>query len=200
MLVLRGHEAARHFGEAEPSEPEERAVHREREARTSQDAPDHADVAVGCRIEEAIERAKQPAERAIEQARGQIFWRTVRMQEHGGERGAERERIERGNHGGDRDRDRELPIKLPGQARDEADRDEHRAQHERDRDDRTAHLVHRFARGVTRRKSERDVALDVLDDDDRIVHDDADRQHQTEERERVDREAEQVHHRERAHQ
>ncbi len=38
-----------------------------------------------------------------------------------------------------------------------------------------------------------DVALDVLDDDDRVVDDDADREHEAEQRQRVQREAERVH-------
>src|SRR2546426_1866459 len=36
-------------------------------------------------------------------------------------------------------------------------------------------------------------ALDVLDDDDGVVHHDADRQHEAEQREQIDREAEQLH-------
>ena len=44
----------------------------------------------------------------------------------------------------------------------------------------------------------RDVALDVLDDDDRVVDDDADREHEAEQRQRVQREAEQMHGGERA--
>ena len=44
----------------------------------------------------------------------------------------------------------------------------------------------------------RDVALDVLDHHDRVVDDDADREHETEQRQRVQREAERVHHGERA--
>ena len=42
------------------------------------------------------------------------------------------------------------------------------------------------------------VPLDVLEHDDRVVDDDADREHHAEQRQRVDREAEQVHARERA--
>ena len=44
------------------------------------------------------------------------------------------------------------------------------------------------------------VALDVLDDDDGVVHDDADRQHQAEQRQVVQREAQQRHDGERADQ
>ena len=44
---------------------------------------------------------------------------------------------------------------------------------------------------VARREPVRDVALDVLDHDDRVVDDDADREHEAEQRQRVEREAEQ---------
>ena len=50
--------------------------------------------------------------------------------------------------------------------------------------------VHRPPRRLQRRLAQLDVPLDVLDDDDRVVHDDADRQHEAEERQRVEREAE----------
>ena len=49
-----------------------------------------------------------------------------------------------------------------------------------------------------RRQPVLDVMLDRLDHDDRVVHDQADREHQTEERERVDGEAEQREEHERA--
>ena len=50
------------------------------------------------------------------------------------------------------------------------------------------------------RPSSRHDALDVLDDDDRVVDDDADREHHAEQRQLVDREAEQAHAEERAEQ
>ena len=53
---------------------------------------------------------------------------------------------------------------------------------------------------VARRKAKRDVALDVLDHDDRVVDDDADGQHQAEKRQHVEREAEGQQHGQRADQ
>ena len=53
-------------------------------------------------------------------------------------------------------------------------------EHERDGDHGAADLVHGLVRGLARREPERDVALDVLDDDDRVVDDDADGEHQAE--------------------
>jgi hypothetical protein len=46
-----------------------------------------------------------------------------------------------------------------------------------------------LARRVARCLTHLQVPLDVLDDDDRVIHDDADREHQAEEREVVEREA-----------
>ena len=44
----------------------------------------------------------------------------------------------------------------------------------------------------------RNVALDVFDDDDRVVHDQSDRKHDREQREQVEREAEDLHQKQRA--
>ena len=51
--------------------------------------------------------------------------------------------------------------------------------------DRPGHLVHRLARGLARRQPVLEPALDVLDDDDGVVDDDADGQHQAEQRQVV---------------
>ena len=60
--------------------------------------------------------------------------------------------------------------------------------------------LHRLQGRVARRQPVLDVVLDRLDDDDRVVDDEADREHQAEQRQRVDREAEQREERERADQ
>ena len=56
---------------------------------------------------------------------------------------------------------------------------------ERDRDYRRCHLSHGAVGGIARRKAALDPALDVLDDDNRVVNDDPDRQHQPEQRQVV---------------
>ena len=63
-----------------------------------------------------------------------------------------------------------------------------------------ADLVHALDGGLARSKPRRDVALDVLHDDDRVVDHDADREHEAEQGEIVEREAEQRHEEERADQ
>jgi len=46
-------------------------------------------------------------------------------------------------------------------------------------------------RGLKRRAASLDITLDILDHDDRVIDDDADREHQAEQRERVNGKAEQ---------
>ena len=58
---------------------------------------------------------------------------------------------------------------------------------QRDGDQRAAHFVHRSMGRLLRRHAGGDVALDVLDHDDRVIDDDADRQHQAEQRQVVQR-------------
>jgi hypothetical protein len=88
---------------------------------------------------------------------------------------------------------------LAGDARDKRSRDKYGTQHERDGDECRAHLVQASARSLSRGKASRDVALDVLNDNDRIVDDDPDRKHQPEQREHVERETECGHEQERTH-
>ena len=106
----------------------------------------------------------------------------------------QRQGVDRGDHGRDRDRQRELLVELPGEAGDEGEGNEYRNQDQCDRDDGAGDLPHCLVGGVSRRQPGLDVALDVLDHDDSVVDDDADREHQTEQAERIDGEAEHVHH------
>ena len=125
-----------------------------------------------------------------------IRLRAVRLEQHRGQRRRQRQRVEGRDHRRDGDRQRELAVELAGQTADERHRHEHRAQHQRDGDDRAADLAHRRLGGLAWRQAFGDVALDVLDHHDGIVDDDADGQHQAEQRQRVDGEAEGQQHRE----
>jgi len=117
------------------------------------------------------------------------------------ERRRERECVEQRD--GDRagDAQGELLVELPGRARERRDGDEDRQQHQRARDDRAGDLLHRRCRtGEGLHVLLVDESRDVLDDDDRVVDDQPGRKRQTEQRERVDREAERLHQREGADQ
>ena len=117
----------------------------------------------------------------------------VGLQEKGAERRAQRERDEAGDRRGGRDRHGKLTEELARDAGNEGGGDEHRGQHQRDREERVAHLVHGLVRRLPRAHAESEVALDVLDHHDRVVDHDADRQHQAEQREVVQRVAERRH-------
>ncbi|MNJ30299.1 hypothetical protein D3C77_248970 [compost metagenome] len=119
----------------------------------------------------------------------------VRAQQESGECRAQGKRIDRRENGRDGDGQRKLTIELTLQTAQECGRDKHRSEHRSDRDDRTGHLVHRTPCGLGRWLAVLDVALDVLDDDDRIVDDDTDRKHQAKQRQGVERETHQVHNR-----
>ena len=149
-------------------------------------------------LEEPVEATEESAEHFVHAAGQRIGLRAVRLEQQGGQRRAQRQRVDRRDHGGDRDRQRELLVELAGQAGDERDRHEHGDEHQRDRDDRAADFLHGLVRRFARRQAVADVSLDVLDDHDRVVDHDADGEHQAEQRQRVDREAERQHQRERA--
>ena len=114
----------------------------------------------------------------------------MRLEEHGAERGAERQRDEAGDHCRGRDRHRELTEEQPGDAGDEGGRHEDGAQREGDRDQRPADFVHRPMGCLQGRHAVAHVALDVFNDDDRVVDDDADREHEAEQGQVVERYAE----------
>ena len=99
-------------------------------------------------------------------------------------------------------RQRELPVDHAGRSAEERHRQEHRRQYQRDRDQRDGNLVHRFDRRLPRRHLGIffHQALDVLDHDDRVVDQQADRENEPEQRQRVDREAGEIEHAERAEQ
>ena len=66
-------------------------------------------------------------------------------------------------------------------------------EHQADGDDRAGHLSIALMRRVARRQAVLDVVLDGLDDDDGVVDDDADGQHQAEQRQVVQAEADDGH-------
>jgi hypothetical protein len=90
-------------------------------------------------------------------------------------RQAEREEARKGDRADHRHG--ELPEQQAGLAGDEHDRHEHGADHQRGRDDREADLARALERGGERRLAFLDAVIDILEHDDGVVDDDADRQH-----------------------
>ena len=101
--------------------------------------------------------------------------------------------VDGADQGRGRDHQRELREHLAGQAGQEGGRQEHRHQHQGDADHGSEQLVHCLDRGVVGRHAPFDVMGDTLDDHDRIVDHDADRQHDAEHGRGVDREAQRGH-------
>ena len=81
------------------------------------------------------------------------------------------QRHDRRGHHGDRHGDREFAEQSADHAAHRKERDEHRDQRKGDRDDREADLAGSLERGFERGHPLLDIADDVLDHDDRIVHD-----------------------------
>ncbi len=198
LLVLHRHEAARHAVEQQRGQADQRQI----DAQHDGLAADHARCAAAIRFrrgtEHAVERAEDPTQAAFHHTRQQVLRRVMALEQQRGQRRRQRERVERGDDRRDRDRQRELLVELAGQARHEGQRHEHGDQRQRDGDDGAAHLAHGLVGGLARRQPVGDVALDVLHHHDGVIHHDPDRQHQPEQRQRVDREAEHQHQPERA--
>ena len=108
------------------------------------------------------------------------------------QRRREGQRIDRRDHCGDGNCHGELLVELAGDAAQERHRHEHGTQHERDRDDRARDFLHRLVRRLERSTSLLDVAFDVLDHHDRVIHHDSDREHEAEQGQCIDRETEYV--------
>ena len=126
--------------------------------------------------------------------------RVLAVEQHRADRRRERHGVEDRQHDGKRNRQRELLIQTAGRAGEERDRREDRHQHDADHDDGAEHFAHGVDAppGCAALAVLAHVPFDVLDDHDRIVDDDARGEHDAEQRERVDREVEQLEERERA--
>ncbi len=102
----------------------------------------------------------------------------------------QRQRDEAGDDDRARKRESELAEQRARHARDEADRRIDGRERDRHRHDRQRDLVRAPDRGVERRHPLLDVAIDVLDHDDRVVDDKADAEHQRQQGQKIDRIAE----------
>ena len=150
------------------------------------------DIAVGNSREPAVEYPKEPPQRTARFALG--------SQEERGEGGAEGQRVEGRDEHGNGDGHRELLVHPARDAGNERGGDEDGGQDEGDGYHRTRHLFHGLQGGVVRRQPLLHVVLHRLHHHDGVVHDEADGQHEAEERQGVDGEAEQGEEHEGTHQ
>ena len=102
-------------------------------------------------------------------------------------------RVDRADEGGGGDHQRELAEELSREAGQERCGDEHRHQHQGDANDRPGQFVHRSGGRLAARLTLLDIARHAFDDDDRVIDDDADDEHDGEQRREIDREAERRH-------
>ncbi len=190
-LVLGRQEGGRDARQSEDGDPDER----EREH-------DHQGGAARHRADEPCIAALGRAVGGVEAAREEIalFGRFRRPEPQRGLRGLQGHGVDGADESGGGDHERELPVELSGEAREKGGGNEHRHEHERDAEDRTCQVVHRPARGLAAGQPLLDIARDALDDDDRVVDHDPDRQHEGEEGRKVDRETQRRHGGERADQ
>ena len=194
LLVLGRNETGRHFAETPAGEENESAIDQQRDGAFANHAAHAGGVFVAGPGEKPVERPEQPADQFLHQPREPVLRRVMILEQRGAQGRRKRQRIERGDHRRDGNGDGELFVKLTGEAADKCRGHKHGAQHQRRGDNRPGDLVHRAFGGVEGRQSEGDIALDVFDNHDGVVHHDADGQHQTEQRQRVDAEAEGEHH------
>ena len=191
-LVLLGQEAAR---QAREQETTHQGDHHEHD-HPSQHVTDRAADIAGIGFLGPVKAAVEPAEHDV-----LFLVRIMRLEHARAQRRRECEREERREAHRHRDRQRELAIDRADAAGLHRTRNKHGREHHRDRDHRAGDLAHRLARRFLRRQTflGHD-AFDVFDDDDRVVDDDADREHHAEQGQLVDREADHPHAEEPAHQ
>ena len=181
-LVLLGDEAGRQLAADQAGAQDDHAHQHDRQHGAPHQDARHADVATGDPVEHPVEPAEEGAERTAH--------RLGRLQQHRREGRGQRQRAEGREQHRDRDGERELLVHAAGEARHEGDRDEHRGQDQRDPDHGRGDLLHRLPGRRHRVEPVLDVVHHGLDDDDGVVHHDADGEHQPEHRQRVDGEAE----------
>jgi hypothetical protein len=110
----------------------------------------------------------------------------VTVQQERGERGAQGERVDRRDHGGDRNRHRKLFVKLTAQTADKSRGNKDRTEHQRGGDNRPGDLGHGLLRRLDRGQSVPDISLHIFHDDDRVIDHNPDCQNQAKKRQIVD--------------
>ena len=183
-LVLGGDEAGRNLRQPPARQPDQRQRNHHHEAAALHHRADQPDVEPFRGFIDRVEPAEEEVLLAVGIVRPQPERALGRLQ---GRRvdGADDRR-----HGDDQG---ELAIHLARDPRHERRRQEHRHEHQRDADDRPEQLAHRVDARLLGSLAAFDVLRRALDHHDGVVHHDADGQHDGEEREQVDREAQQGH-------
>ena len=189
VVVGVGNEALGHRDVEVSGGPQHRQEHGQHDGAVSQ-YPAESDAV------ETQHALKHPLQGAIEQAVAGGFHFP---QEAAAQHGSEADRHHAGNQDGGADGHRELAEQAAQNARHEEDGNEDRGQRERHRDNREADFPGTRQRRRAWRFAMLDVADNVLQHDDGVVHHEAYGEDERHHGDVVDAEIQQVHHRERAH-
>jgi hypothetical protein len=182
--ILRGKEAFRDRHEQEGGRRHGGQEHRERERLVAQHHVEAAPI-------DADQRLETPFDAAIEAA----MVLPLLAQEPRAEHRAESERDYDRDRDGRRYGEGEFAKQTPDDAAHQQERYEHRDQRDADRKHRETDLTRALERGRHRGVARLDVPVDVLHHHDRVIDHEADGERQRHEREVVQAEAEEIHHR-----
>ena len=127
----------------------------------------------------------------IEESSQQAVALFARSKKQCGQSRAERKRVERGENYRDGDSDCELLIQPAGDSGNKGSGHEYRRENQGNSYYGTRQFLHRLQCGILWCHALFDMPLHALDDDDRVIYHQADRQHQPEQRECVDGKTEQ---------
>ena len=180
LLVLRGHEAARHDLAHQHCAAEQQGIDAHHQRLAVDHLGDAPAVVLRTAVEHLVEHAEKAAEDAVHAACQPVLRFVMALEQQCGKRGRQGQRVERGDHRRDRDGHRELFVELTREARHECERHEHGNQRQGDGDNRSTDLSHRLIGRLPCTEPRGDVPLDVFHHHDRIVDDDPDRQHHPE--------------------
>ena len=177
-LILIGQKARRHSATEESRRYAEDHQHYQRHGAFLDESSRPPDISLSGATEDPVE----PIEKLSEQAVAFGF----RLEQERRQRRTQRKSVERRKDHGNCDRHGELLVEPSGYARNKSRWHEHRGQYQRDADYRTRDLFHGFQCRCLGSKTLFNMKFHGLHHNDCIIHHQANRQDQTEKRQRVD--------------
>src|SRR6516162_1099954 len=196
-LILFRNETRWRSRELQPGNTDQRDVDHENNSHSCHQTACQISISVRQTLEAPIKPAKTRTEKSTHQAMRRSTLRIVVFEQHRAKSRAQGQRDKARDDGRCCDRDGKLPKEKSGYSREKSGRNENGAQRERDRDQRSTDFVHCLVSGIRRRDTLAHVALDVFDNNDRVVDDDANRENQAKKGQVVQRYPEWIQNRER---
>ena len=181
-LVFVGHEAFGHALENQVGKAQSREEQHRRDQPETQEETQGPPVPFCYAVDDFVHLPEEP-----------VLFAMLAAQQDGRERGREGQRVESGNRNRECDGQRELAKQNAGRAGKEGHRHEYRHQHQRGGDDRSRHFSHgEGCRLVGILLAFLDVAFNVFDHHDGVIHHQSGGQRDTEKSERVDGKSQQL--------